>query len=338
MVHDKWARLIGIPLISLIIPLIQDYEEMLAFNWVSLQHFIACLVFTTAMWEGNRFIFIIMRRIYAGHQQTKNRIIVQTILSLLYTIVASITLTFLLSVTIKHCEFNQANIIGGIITSIIPTLMVTSIYESVYFFEQWKKHIQRSEALARENIQSQLEVLKSQIDPHFLFNSLNTLAALIDDTNEPAQKYLEQLSDVYRYVLLSKDKNTVTLEEEMKFVESYSYLIKARFRDNVQIDNQISAEYHKYMVPPLTLQMLVENAIKHNIISKDKPLTIRIISENNEYLSIENNIQEKSTFEKSTKVGLQNIINRYNFLTPKKIEILNKNQIFSVKIPLLGQV
>ena len=338
MMNDKWARLIGIPLIGLIIPLIQDFEEMLAFNQVSLQHFIACLVFTTAMWEGNRFIFIIMRRKYAGYQQTKNRIIVQTIASLLYTIVASTTLTFLLSITIKHCEFNQANIIGGIITSIIPTLMVTCVYESVYFFEQWKKHIQRAEALARENIQSQLEVLKSQIDPHFLFNSLNTLAALIDDTNEPAQKYLEQLSDVYRYVLLSKDKNTVTLEEEMKFVESYSYLIKARFRENVQIDNQISAEYHKYMVPPLTLQMLVENAIKHNIISKDKPLTIRIVSDNNEYLSIENNIQEKLTFEKSTKVGLQNIINRYNFLTPKKIEILTKNQIFSVKIPLLGQV
>jgi LytS/YehU family sensor histidine kinase len=159
---------------------------------------------------------------------------------------------------------------------------------------------------------------------------------LIDDTNEPAQTYLEQLSDVYRYVLLSKDKNTVTLEEELKFVESYIYLIKARFRENVRIDNRVSAEYHKYMVPPLTLQMLVENAIKHNIISKEKPLTIRLVPENNEYLSIENNIQEKSSMEKSTKVGLQNIINRYNFLTQKKIEILNNNQVFSVKIPLLA--
>jgi sensor histidine kinase YesM len=312
-----------------------DSEEILAFNSTSLQHFIACLVFTTAMWEGNRAIFIYMKKKYPGYQQTRNRIILQTISSLIYTVVVATALSFMLSLFID-CEFTRAHVLRDIITSIIPTLMVTSIYESVYFFRQWKQHIQRSEALARENIQSQLEVLKSQIDPHFLFNSLNTLAALIDDTNEPAQTYLEQLSDVYRYVLLSKDKNTVTLEEELKFVESYIYLIKARFRENVRIDNRVSAEYHKYMVPPLTLQMLVENAIKHNIISKEKPLTIRLVPENNEYLSIENNIQEKSSMEKSTKVGLQNIINRYNFLTQKKIEILNNNQVFSVKIPLLA--
>jgi LytS/YehU family sensor histidine kinase len=141
---------------------------------------------------------------------------------------------------------------------------------------------------------------------------------------------------VYRYVLLSKDKNTVTLEEELKFVESYIYLIKARFRENVKIDNQISSAYHQYMVPPLTLQMLVENAIKHNIISKERPLTIRLALDKDEYLSIENNVQEKSTFEKSTKVGLQNIVNRYNFLTQKKIEVLHNKQVFSVKIPLLS--
>jgi sensor histidine kinase YesM len=315
-----------------------DLEDMLAFNSLTLQHFIACLVFTTAMWEGNRAIFIYMKKKFPGYQQTRNRIVLQTASSLAYTVVAATILSFMLSLVFIDCEFTQAHVTRDIITSIIPTLMVTSIYESVYFFGQWKQHIQRSEALARENIQSQLEVLKSQIDPHFLFNSLNTLAALIDDTNEPAQKYLEQLSDVYRYVLLSKDKNTVTLEEELKFVESYIYLIKARFRENVMIDNQVSAHYHSYMVPPLTLQMLVENAIKHNIISKEKPLTIRLLPENDAYLTIENNRQAKTSIEKSTKVGLQNIINRYHFLTQKKIEILSNNQIFSVKIPLLQNV
>jgi hypothetical protein len=336
MLHDKWARIIGIPLISMLIPLIKDVDEMLAFNQAALEHFIACLVFTTAMWEGNRAIFIYMKRQFPGYQQTSNRIIVQTLSSLAYTVIAATALSFMLSLFLQDCEFTRAHVWRDIVTSIIPTLMVTCIYESVYFFEQWKQHIQRSEALARENIQSQLEVLKSQIDPHFLFNSLNTLAALIDDTNEPAQKYLEQLSDVYRYVLLSKDKNTVTLEEELKFVESYIYLIKARFRENVKIDNQISSAYHQYMVPPLTLQMLVENAIKHNIISKERPLTIRLALDKDEYLSIENNVQEKSTFEKSTKVGLQNIVNRYNFLTQKKIEVLHNKQVFSVKIPLLS--
>jgi sensor histidine kinase YesM len=336
MIKDKWARIIGIPLISLIIPLIMDFEEMIALDSKTAKHLVACLLFTAAMWEGNRLIFIYMKRLFPGYRQTTNRIIVQTVASLVYTIIAATILSFVLSLVFTDCEFTRTEVLSSIVTSIIPTLMVTSVYESVYFFGQWKQHIQRSEALARENIQSQLEVLKSQIDPHFLFNSLNTLAALIDDTNEPAQKYLEQLSDVYRYVLLSKDKNTVTLEEELKFVESYIYLIKARFRENVLIDNQVSAQYHKYMVPPLTLQMLVENAIKHNIISKEKPLTIRLVPQMDEYLTIENNIQEKSTFEKSTKVGLQNIINRYKFLTQKQIEILNNRELFTVRIPLLN--
>jgi two-component system, LytTR family, sensor kinase len=335
MLNDKWARIIGIPIISLIIPLVMDFEDMLAFNSISLQHFIACFIFTTAMWEGNRLIFIFMRKKIPGYKQTANRIIVQTSVSILYTIIAATVLSFLLSLVFIECEFTQAHVTRDIITSIFPTLLVSSIYESVYFFQEWKKNIQQTEALAKESIISQFEALKNQVDPHFLFNSLNTLAALIDDNNEPAQKYLEQLSDVYRYVLISKDKPTVTLEEELAFLNAYIYLNKTRFRDNLVVENKISAEYNKYMVAPLTLQMLVENAIKHNIISKEKPLIIRLTPEDNEYIRIENNIQEKSVLEKSTKVGLQNIINRYNFLTPKKIKILNNQELFTVQIPLL---
>lgn len=335
MLNDKWARIIGIPLISLIIPLVLSFEDMLAFNSSSLHHYIACLLFTTAMWEGNRLIFIFMRKRFPGYTQTVNRIIVQTSISILYTIIAATALSFLLSFVFIDCAFTQAHISRDIVTSLFPTLLVSSIYESVYFFKEWKKNIQQTEALAKENIISQFEALKNQVDPHFLFNSLNTLAALIDDNNEPAQKYLEQLSDVYRYVLISKDKTTVTLEEELTFLNAYIYLNKTRFRDNLVVENNISPEYNKYMVAPLTLQMLVENAIKHNIISKEKPLIIRLTPEADEYIRIENNIQEKTVLEKSTKVGLQNIINRYNFLTPKKIKILNNQELFTVQIPLL---
>jgi LytS/YehU family sensor histidine kinase len=265
------------------------------------------------------------------------RITVQTATSIAFTVLAATCLTFLLSFVFVDCEFNREHVTRDIMTSIIPTFLVSSIYESVYFFQEWKKNIQQTEALAKESIISQFEVLKSQVDPHFLFNSLNTLAALIDEENEPAQKYLEQLSDVYRYVLVSKDKTTVTLAEELAFLESYIYLNKTRFRDNLVVENTISAEYyHKYMVAPLTLQMLVENAIKHNIVSKEKPLIIRLAPGENEYISVENNIQEKTTLEKSTKIGLQNIINRYNFLTPKRIEILNTRELFTVRIPLLN--
>jgi two-component system, LytTR family, sensor kinase len=336
MENDKWARIIGIPLVSLLIPLFKDFEDMTTWNDNALQHIIACLVFTTTMWEGNRLIFIYMKKRFPGYKQTVKRITVQTAISIVYTILVATFLSFLLSFVFEGCTFDRPHVMGSIMTSIIPTFLVTSIYESVYFFQEWKKNIQQTEALAKETIISQFEVLKSQVDPHFLFNSLNTLAALIDEENEPAQKYLEQLSDVYRYVLISKDKTTVTLAEELAFLESYIYLNKTRFRDNLVVENSISAEYHKYMVAPLTLQMLVENAIKHNIISKEKPLTIRLSPGENEYISVENNIQEKTTMEKSTKVGLQNIINRYNFLTSKRIEILNNSELFTVRIPLLN--
>jgi two-component system LytT family sensor kinase len=337
MENDKWARIIGIPLVSLLIPLFKDFQDMITWNDNALQHIIACLVFTATMWEGNRLIFIYMKKRFPGYKQTVKRITVQTAVSIVYTILAATCLTFLLSFVFVECQFDREHVSRDIMTSIIPTFLVTSVYESVYFFQEWKKNIQQTEALAKENIISQFEALKNQVDPHFLFNSLNTLAALIDEENEPAQKYLEQLSDVYRYVLISKDKTTVTLAEELAFLESYIYLNKTRFRDNLVVENTISEEYyHKYMVAPLTLQMLVENAIKHNIVSKEKPLTIRLAPGDNEYISVENNIQEKTTLEKSTKVGLQNIINRYNFLTPKRIEILNTSELFTVRIPLLN--
>jgi LytS/YehU family sensor histidine kinase len=224
----------------------------------------------------------------------------------------------------------------GFKIGLVPTIIVTLIYESVYFFQAWKLNVKKTEALARENVQSQLETLKNQLDPHFLFNSLNTLASLIEDENKPAQEYLDRLADVYRYVLVSRDKNTVTLEEEMEFLDAYVYLNKTRFRENLQLEKQISALSYQQRVAPLSLQMLIENAIKHNIVSKDKPLKIRISEDNQGYLQIENNVQEKKTFEKSTKVGLQNIINRYKLLTDKQVEVIKNTELFKVRIPLLS--
>jgi LytS/YehU family sensor histidine kinase len=227
------------------------------------------------------------------------------------------------------------SIFKGFKIGLIPTIIVTLIYESVFFFESWKANVKKTETLARENVQSQLDTLKNQLDPHFLFNSLNTLASLIDDENKSAQEYLDRLSDVYRYVLISKDKNTVTVEEEMQFLDAYIYLNKVRFRENLQIEKQVSKQAYHQQVAPLSLQMLIENAIKHNIISKDKPLKIKISEDSEGYLQIENNIQEKKTFEKSTKVGLQNIINRYQLLTDKQVEIVKNTDFFKVRIPLL---
>ncbi|MEO0334084.1 MAG: histidine kinase, partial [Bacteroidota bacterium] len=223
------------------------------------------------------------------------------------------------------------------ISNLIPTAIVVSIYEGAYFFGEWVKNLKRAETLAKENIRSQFEALKSQLDPHFLFNSMNTLAALIEPDNTDAQKYLEQLSDVYRYVLLSRQKETVSLEEELDFVQSYIFLNKTRYRDNLIVENDIPQESLNRRVAPLSLQILVENALKHNVISKDKPLTLRITVDRYGYVVVENNVQKKNILEmeKSTKTGLQNVVNRYALLTPNPVEINQSAELFSVRIPLI---
>jgi len=190
--------------------------------------------------------------------------------------------------------------------------------------------------LQEENIISQFETLKSQVNPHFLFNSLNVLSSLIFIDQERAARFVRQLSKVYRYVLDHKDLDTITLNEELPFIESYIYLLKTRFDQNLEVDIDIAANFRVKKVAPMVLQLLVENAIKHNIISKSKPLSVKLFIEaSGEYLTVMNNLQLKSSTERSSHIGLENIRKRYDYLTGKKVEIINNEQHFMVKIPLL---
>lgn len=334
VLNDKKARLIGIPLLSVLIPMVTHTDVFVAQDGKEITHWmITCFLNTLLLWEGNRFIFICSRQIFPKYNQTTQRLIYQTLVSIVYTLLVTLLVDYGFCKYLLQYDEQPALLIGFRI-SLIPTAIVTLIYENVYFFQSWRLHVQKTEALARENVQSQLETLKNQLDPHFLFNSLNTLASLIEEENIPAQTYLDRLSDVYRYVLVSREKNTVTLEEEMQFLDAYVYLNKIRFRENLQIEKHIPAQaYHQY-IAPLSLQMLIENAIKHNVISRENPLKIKILQEGN-FLTVENNVQEKKTFEKSTKLGLQNIINRYRLLSNLQVEVSNNGAQFSVRLPLL---
>ncbi len=330
--NDQTLRLIGIPLLSVVVPATRHVDDFLQLNVQFASYLLISLCTTLIVWEGNRFIILQVRRVLPTYNQTTRRLIYQTTLGLVYTFLA----TFLLDeVMCKGILRKEQALFTGFRISIIPMIVVYLVYEAVYFFEAWKLNVRKTESLARESVQSQLEVLKNQLDPHFLFNSLNTLAALIDDENVDAQQYLERLSDVYRYVLVSRSKNTVLLEEEISFLDAYVYLNKIRFRDNLQVEKSLSPEAYRQYVTPLSLQMLIENAIKHNVVSKENPLKIKIQQESNQYLVVENNIQEKTILEKSTRVGLQNIINRYGLLTDRQVEVIRSGGLFTVKIPLL---
>ena len=179
------------------------------------------------------------------------------------------------------------------------------------------------------------ETLKNQLDPHFLFNSLNVLSSLIEENPKKAQEFTVALSKIYRYVLDQKDKNLISVEEELNFAKLYVSLLKMRFEDAIIINFKTDADINEFRIVPLSLQLLLENAIKHNIISDQKPLQIDIFKEEN-YLFVQNSYQKKQTFEKSTGIGLQNIMQRYNLVSNLEINIQQTDKHYIVKLPLIS--
>jgi sensor histidine kinase YesM len=192
-----------------------------------------------------------------------------------------------------------------------------------------------NEKLFRENLQSQYESLKNQVSPHFLFNSLTALKALISDDPKNAMLYLNDLSQVLRYTLQSNENQTVSLSDELEAAKSYIFLIKMRFNTNLSIEFNISDQYNHYRLPPLAIQTLLENAVKHNEISKRNPLIITITTTDNSSLIITNTIQEKLSLEPGTGIGLSNLSKQYNLLSGKDIRISKSNSEFRVELPLL---
>jgi LytS/YehU family sensor histidine kinase len=192
-----------------------------------------------------------------------------------------------------------------------------------------------NETLKREALQSQFESLKNQLSPHFLFNSLTALKILIKEAPDTAQNYVNSLSRALRYTLKSNEKQLVTLKDEMEFMESYLFLIRMRFGENLSISTSINEDLLSHNIPPLTIQTLVENAIKHNEISKKNPLGINILTTDNESLIIVNDIHEKITGEEGTGIGLTNLSKQYQLLFNKEIIIRKEDNKFSVEVPLI---
>ena len=203
---------------------------------------------------------------------------------------------------------------------------------AVLFFKNWKESAVQHEILKREQLALQYETLKSQVNPHFLFNNLNSLTSLISSNPNKAIDFVKKLSEVYRYVLDQKDHELVALETELQFLESYVFLHQIRFGANLNV--QIDVNSKNFKVIPLSIQMLVENAIKHNEISDKKPLSISLYTNEDQYLIVENVLQKKSGPE-GNGMGIQNISDRYGFFTDKKVLITFNSERFRVSIPLL---
>ncbi len=221
-------------------------------------------------------------------------------------------------------------------TSLIISLIISITFHAFYFYKKVQENKVKEQKIIAGTASAKFESLKNQIDPHFLFNSLNVLTSLIEESPENAQKFTTSLSKIYRYVLEQKDKELVSAEEELKFADTYMRLLKMRFENSIfyELPKKISNPDAK--VVPLSLQLLLENTVKHNVVSENKPLRIRIYEEDG-YLVVENDYQKKEVLSSRKGVGLQNIVDRYSLVTERPVYIENTKNIFRIKLPILTQ-
>lgn len=296
--------------------------------------FFLSVVLATTLYATSTAIARRLEKLYPWQEKPKPRLIAEFVLTSLSSIILSSFIGYLFYTFYADCENPAPLIFDIVIKSWVINTIATAIYEGVFLQRQWRTALINAEKLKQENLQSQFAALKNQVNPHFLFNSLNTLATIIPENSDQAVEFVEKLSSVYRYLLQYKDDETVDLKTEIDCIEAYFFLQKIRFGNNLHVHINIAPAHYGKQIPPLTLQILVENAIKHNIISSQKPLFIDIYVDENGMLATQNNLQKKKSVESSTKIGLQNLINRYNYIFGKPIEIFETPQHFIVKVPL----
>lgn len=230
--------------------------------------------------------------------------------------------------------FVQNEHIKFYVFSLLITMVVSLFFHAIYFYKKAQENKVKEQKVIAGTASAQFESLKNQIDPHFLFNSLNVLSSLIEENPDSAQKFTTSLSKIYRYVLEQKDKELVSVQEELNFAKTYMNLLKMRFENSITFELPENFYNDDAKVVPLSLQLLLENCIKHNVVSESKPLHIKIYFENNQ-LVIENNLQKKEILSDRKGVGLQNIVNRYSILTDRKVWVLENENSFKVGLPIL---
>jgi hypothetical protein len=285
-----------------------------------------------AMWLGNEFISHALDERIPWTKQPIKRLVVGIAVVVAY----SFSVAYALAKIFERFFDVTAGGTMHLYVTVIITVVITLVMTSRSFLFNWRQSAIDAEKLQKENITARYQSLKDQVNPHFLFNSFNALSNLVYEDPDKAVKFIKQLSEVYRYVLDTRDQEVVTVEKELKFLESYIYLQQIRFGNKLKIEVSISRTGS--YVTPLALQMLVENAIKHNVVAEDEPLTIRLY-EDDGYIAVENNLQKKKVIvEPSAGVGLENICKRYELLSDKKVQIRENETSFVVKIPELDSL
>jgi len=303
---------------------------LIAFIW----SFSICIT----QWTGIKLIHRYIDRKISWIEAPVRKTFIQIVAFLIYSIVAYVLIQllnyYLWNGTLPSDSWNS--IVRSIPYTLLISFIISLIFTAIGFFFAWKNSLVHAEKLKAEMMAFKYESLRNQINPHFLFNSLNVLSDLVYDDQAMAVKFIRQLSDLFRYVLDSRDKELVPLKDELNFIDAFTFLLKTRFEDKLIIDLDVEAKPEEYIVP-MTLQLLIENAVKHNEVSEAFPLRISI-RKNLDYLEIENRLQPRNVGEDSKKTGLKNIIQQFAFFSERSIEIIPSDEHFLVRVPILKSI
>jgi len=334
---NRLFSFIVIPVLGMLLPNLAGIITNEAYNWWQLAlSYVYFIAIALLIWKGNLVFFLMIRKRYEQQSMSYFRMVAWFgLVNILYS--AIITIIFLLTWGILSNEgrydLRPLMITGTAI--IISAILINSIYELVLLRKEMEETVMKFKTMEIAKMHAELEALKAQIDPHFIFNSLNTLSYLITYKPETAKFYNETLAKVYRYILSNKDRNLVLLKEELEFISNYFYLVKIRFDDAVNMIVDVpEANAETFLITPISLQMLVENAIKHNYFSKKNPLTIHVNMQSC-FVGVANRIQRKNFEPASGGIGLQNLQERYQLIMKKNIIIHRENGKFLVQVPIL---
>ncbi len=298
------------------------------------------LVFSVTIYMANAFVFVAFDQCFKSDRFSGKRIVLGFISSFILSMIIFFVLRMINSIVIEKHEmtyFLENENMGNYISYGVITLVITLSIYSAFLYKAYQENRVQEQKIIAGTASAQFESLKNQIDPHFLFNSLNVLSSLIEENPDQAQKFTTSLSKIYRYVLDQRDKELVPLAEELAFAKTYMNLLRMRFENSIFFELPDADILPEGKVVPLALQLLLENTIKHNVVSEQKPLKIRIYIENN-YLVVENDLQKKEVLGGRNGVGLQNIVSRYHILTGRPVMVSDAATTFSVRIPILTKL
>ncbi|UFH53485.1 sensor histidine kinase [Spirosoma sp. KNUC1025] len=335
--NDKWIRWIGIPLSVLLANLIYleeyQYDYRRYFGWA-----LFGMVYVALLCEMIVWWLMFVRQRYAAIHQTRLRILITFVGYLVLTTVFQMLFVWVTDKTgIAPIPVTPQVYIVYFITGFVCVILVGSVYEVIYYLRKYREAVQEAEAVKKVGLQSQYDSLKNQVNPHFLFNALTSLSALISEDQRKASLFLDELASVYRYLLQAGQHPLVTLSDEVTFLTSFRYLLDARFGPTIRWQIAIDDRFLNRWLPPLTLQTVIDNALRHNCLLPDSPLKLTIRTTDDGYLEVSNSIQRKKVTLSSPQRDLIRLAAHFDVLDLPKPIISDDNQLFTVRIPLVSK-